>query len=63
MQVITIDEGDAGEAAINLDLVTYARFYRGKEKTLILHFAGEEKNRFNVGSAAAGKVWTALTRN
>ncbi len=62
MQVVTIDEGEAGELAINLDLVTHARFYAGKERTLLLHFAGEEKNKLSVAAAHAGKVWAALTR-
>jgi len=62
MQVVTIDEGEAGELAINLDLVTHARFYAGKERSLLLHFAGEEKHKLSVAPPHAGKVWAALTR-
>lgn len=62
MQMITIDEGDHGELAINLDLVTHARFYAGKERTLLLHFAGEEKNKLSVAPENAKKVWAALTK-
>jgi hypothetical protein len=60
--VITIDEGEAGELAINLDLAIHARLYPGKERSLLLHFAGEEKHKLSVAAAHAGKVWAALTR-
>lgn len=63
MQVITIDEGEDGQVAINLDLVVHARFYRGKERSLILHFAGDEKNKMAVQQPHAEKVWAALTKN
>lgn len=62
MQLITIDEGEAGELTINLDLVTQARLFPGKERSLLLHFAGEEKNKLSVAPTHAGKVWAALTR-
>lgn len=62
MRMITIDDGRSGELALNLDLVTYARLYPGKDGGLLLHFPGEEKNTLNVGAPNAGNLWVALTR-
>jgi len=62
MQVVTINEGEAGQLAINLELVTHARFYPGKEGSLFLNFYGEDKTKLSVAKPNAEKVWAALTR-
>lgn len=61
MRVITIDEGDAGTVAINLDFVVHARFHPGKDGSLVLHFASDEKSKLVVHPPQTEKVWAALT--
>ena len=61
MRVITIDEGDAGKVAINLDVVVHGRFHPGKDRSLVLHFASDEKSKLVVHPPETEKVWVALT--
>jgi hypothetical protein len=59
MRVTTIDDGEAGEVAIHLDLIVHARFHSGKDGSLIGRFASDDNNKLVVQSPQAEKVWAA----
>ena len=59
MRIVTINEGAAGEVAINLDFVIHARLYPGPEGALHMHFVGADE--VSIKSGDAKRVWAALT--